>query len=176
MRPRDIGHMSIHFRRITMSVPKPRNIYSPRIRVLSPEGHTPAQQQFKEDCDVNTIMNRFHKTGLVDHVSQYQPNYGFASAQTYHESMNVITKAQSMFNDLPSKVRNEFSNDPQAFLEFVQDPKNYEKAKELGIALSVEAEAKAMELINENKNNDEEAKSKKAAEEAKNLEQGEDKS
>ena len=126
-------------------MPKPRNIYSPPVKVVSPQGHTPAQQQFKEDCDINTIMHRFAKTGALDHVSKYQPVYGFASPQSYHESMNVIAIADSMFNDLPSKIRNEFANNPQAFLEFVQDPKNADRAKELGIALSPEAAQAASE-------------------------------
>ena len=122
---------------------KPRNSYnalgSRRVRPVSPPGHTPAQQQFKEDCDINTIMARFQKTGAIDHVSRYQPEYGFATPQQFHEAMNIVAYGQSMFNDLPSSVRDEFSNDPEAFLEFVQDPANAEKAKELGIALSPEA-------------------------------------
>ncbi len=48
-----------------------------------------------------------------------------------------------MFNDLPSNIRNEFSNNPQAFLEFVQDPKNAGRAKELGLELSPQAAAAA---------------------------------
>lgn len=132
-------------------MPKPRNIYSKRVQVVSPPGHTPAQQQFKDDCDVNQIMQRFQKTGAIDHVSKYQPMYGFANAQSYHESMNIVAMADSMFNDLPSNIRNEFSNNPQAFLEFVQDPKNADRAEELGIALSPEAAQAASELQGEAK-------------------------
>ncbi len=123
--------------------PTPRNAYSPRVPVVSPCGDGAAQQQFKEDCDVNTIMQRYQKTGAIDHVSKHQPEYGFATANNYHESMNVITTANSMFNDLPSKIRNEFSNNPEAFLRFVQDPKNAERAIELGIALSPKAAEQA---------------------------------
>lgn len=139
--------------------PTPRNAYSVigshHKRVVSPKGKEPAQQQFKEDCDINSIMRRFQKTGAIDHVSKYQPTYGFASPQTYHDSMNVITYAQSMFNDLPSSVRDEFSNNPQAFLEFVQDPANADRARELGIALSPEAAVKAAELQDAAKNAEE---------------------
>ena len=132
-----------------MSTPKPRNTYSPRVSVISPPGHTPAQQQFKEDCDVNTIMRRYNKTGLIDHVKTHQPEYGFATPKQYHDSMNLIARAESMFNDLPSELRNEFHNNPQAFLEFVQDPKNAERANELGIPLSDKAAAKAAQIAEE---------------------------
>ncbi len=126
--------------------PTPRNAYSPRVPVVSPCGDGAAQQQFKDDCDTNKIMQRFQKTGAIDHVAKHQPEYGFASGNDYHQSMNIITKADSMFNDLPSNIRNEFNNNPQAFLEFVQDPKNAERANELGIALTDKAAAKAAEL------------------------------
>ncbi len=127
----------------TLKKPQPRNAYSPRISVISPCGDGAAQQQFKDDCDVNTIMQRFQKTGAIDHVSKHQPQYGFATPNDYHQSLNIIMTAQSMFNDLPSKIRNEFSNNPQAFLEFVQDPKNADRAKELGLTLSPKAAAQA---------------------------------
>lgn len=123
------------------AIPKPRNTYSPRLSVKSPKGHTPAQQQFKDDCNINVIMHRLTKDDAVDHVSAYQKEYGFHSPLDYHQSMNLITHADSMFNDLPSKLRNEFSNSPQAFLEFVQDPKNHDRALELNITLSDKAEA-----------------------------------
>ena len=129
---------------------KPRNAYdvlgTRHKKVLSPKGVEPAQQQFKDDCDINTIMARFQKTGAIDHVSKHQPEYGFASPTQFHEAMNIVSFVQSMFNDLPSSVRNEFSNNPEAFLEFVQDPANADRARELGIALSPEAAAKAAEL------------------------------
>ncbi len=123
----------------------PKNAYSPRNSVVSPCGDGAAQQQFAEDCDVNKIMQRFQKTGAIDHVAKHQPEYGFASPMQYHDSMNLLTKADSMFNELPSNIRNEFNNNPQAFLEFVQDPKNADRAKELGIALSDKATKAALE-------------------------------
>jgi len=133
---------------------KPRNCYSEIPRERSPAGHTPAQQQFKNDCDINTIMERFEKNNALDHVSKHQPEYGFTTSQSYHESLNVITKADSMFNDLPAKIRDEFANNPQAFLQFVQDPKNADRAKELGIALSDKAALAATELAGPAKNPD----------------------
>ncbi len=123
--------------------PIPRNAYSPRRRVVSPCGEGAAQQQFRDDCDVNIIMQRYQKTGAIDHVSKHQPEYGFATPNDYHQSMNIITTANSMFNDLPSNIRNEFSNNPQAFLKFVQDPKNADRAKELGLELSPQAAEQA---------------------------------
>lgn len=125
--------------------PTPRNCYSPRTSVVSPPGQTPAQQQFKDDCDINKIMQRFQKTGAIDHVAKHQPQYGFVTPLSYHESLNIISTADSMFNDLPSSIRNQFHNNPQAFLEFVQNPDNADQLRTMGLALSPAAQLAAEE-------------------------------
>lgn len=117
--------------------------FSPSEQVISPEGVTPAQQQFKDDCDINQIVNRFQKTGAIDHAARYQPEYGLASSATLHESMNLVARAQSMFNELPSKLRRRFNGDPRELLAFVQNPANEQEAKDLGLALSDVAQAQA---------------------------------
>lgn len=122
---------------------KPKNMFSPSERVVSPVGEEPAQQQFKDDCDINSIMRRFQKTGALDHVAAHQPRYGVASPFDYHQAMNIITEAQSMFADLPSSLRRRFNGDPAQLLEFVQNPDNAVEAHELGLALSDEAQALA---------------------------------
>jgi phage internal scaffolding protein len=77
-----------------------------------------AQQQFREECDINTIMERFGRTGeLVAPIRM--PQYGdFDGVNDYHSAMNAIVEAQSAFDSLPAKVRARFSNDPAEFLEF----------------------------------------------------------
>lgn len=113
-----------------------KNIFSPRTRVVKQPGKGRAQQQFKDDCNINIIMKRYQKTGAIDHYAKYGQEYGQASPVTLHEAMNIITRAQTMFNELPSTVRNRFDNSPQDFLAFVQDGKNAEEAKALGIGLA----------------------------------------
>lgn len=120
-----------------------KNRFSESERVVSPEGIEPAQQQHKDDCDINSIMRRFQKTGAIDHVSRHQPMYGEVSPMDYHESMNIITRAQQMFDDLPSSLRRRFNGDPSELLAFVQNADNAEEAEELGLALSDEAKAVA---------------------------------
>ena len=78
------------------------------------------QQQFKDQCDINNIMAKFQKTGVVDHVKQYGSKYGEVNGQTFLEAMYLVTNAQTMFNDLPSKARTFFENDPAKFLDYVE--------------------------------------------------------
>lgn len=93
-------------------------------------------QSFKDDCDVNLIMKRFERTGMLDHLNQYQGRYGdfLDLPQTYHEAVNQVMAAEEMFMTIPAKVRAMFNNDAGEFLAFVDDPANAEKMVELGLA------------------------------------------
>ena len=55
------------------------------------------KQAHAKECDMNYIMRKFLKTGLIEHQRKHQPDYGFATSHDFHTSMNIITKANSMF-------------------------------------------------------------------------------
>lgn len=99
-----------------------------------PKGVSLTKQSFKDECDINVLMRRYEKTGLVDHVNTHQGNYGdFINAPDFHSAMNQIMAAEDMFMSLPSRIRARFANDPAAFLEFAQDPSNAEEMQSLGL-------------------------------------------
>lgn len=97
---------------------------------------TRAQQHQKDEVDINQIMARYVKTGVIDHVAQYKGQYTENRETDYHSAMNLITRADQMFLDLPSQVREKFSNDPGKFLEFVENPDNHSKLTEMGLTTS----------------------------------------
>ena len=70
------------------------------------------KQAFREECNINKIMAKYQKTGIIDHLNKYEGRYDMADGETFQEAMNLITDAQTMFNDLPSSIRNEFENNP----------------------------------------------------------------
>lgn len=93
------------------------------------------EQHHKNDCDINTILKRYDKTGLITHVNNMQATYGdFTEVNEYQESLNLVMAAQQSFADLPSNIRKRFSNDPGEFMEFITDPKNSEEMIKLGLA------------------------------------------
>lgn len=105
----------------------------PRVQIsFADEGRT--LQSSQDECNINLIMSKYAKTGMVDHLSRYGSEYGFASSVDFHEAMNIVAKADQMFSDLPAKARARFGGDPAAFLEFVQDEENFEEAVFLGLA------------------------------------------
>lgn len=92
-----------------------------------------AQQQFKDDVDINVLLERFKVTGVMPQ-SVMLPQYGdFRGVDDYRSAQDAIRKAHNAFMDLPAKLRARFDNDPQKLLEFVSDDKNRDEAIKLGL-------------------------------------------
>ena len=93
------------------------------------------QQQFKEESDINVIVDRFMKTGhLPDPVSM--PQYiDYEGVFDFQSAMNVVRQADENFMRMDAKVRSRFHNSPQEFLEFFANPDNTDEAIRLGLAV-----------------------------------------
>lgn len=92
------------------------------------------QQQFKNQCDINQILKKFEKTGMVTHVRNNQGAYGdFSTIKNFQDNLNLVINAQNAFDSLPAQIRKRFSNNPSLLLEFVQDDSNYNEALKLGL-------------------------------------------
>lgn len=113
-----------------------RSLYSPKERVqFNTVGPSMTHQSMKDETDMNRIMEKWAKTGVLEHRNTYEGQYGdFMNApEDYHSAMNAVIEAQDMFSELPANVRKRFANDPGLFLDFVSDPKNRDEMKELGL-------------------------------------------
>ncbi len=115
-----------------------REIRKPYVKYDNPGltdfGPGETQQQFRDECNINNILKKFQKTGAMEHANKHSANYGFASGLDFRESMEIVTKAQEMFNDLPSSIRSKFGNSPEAFLDFATNPENAAEMVKLGLA------------------------------------------
>lgn len=95
---------------------------------------TMAQQHFKDECDVNTILRNYETTGLLTHVANGTPSYGdFSSVLEFQQAQNILIEAQDAFEALPASLRKRFDNDPAVMLEFIENPDNREEAEKLGL-------------------------------------------
>ena len=97
-------------------------------------GRSRTKQSERDACNINLIMAKYVKTGLIAHVNRFGGDYSFATSVSFHDAMNIVTKADSMFADLPAEVRRRFNGEPGEFLDFVQNPENLEEMRELGLA------------------------------------------
>lgn len=116
-----------------------RSRYSPHDPdkyAFSTTGESMTNQQFKEECDVNNILAKYKRTGLLSHVSRTQGQFGdFSNLQDYQTSLHKLMQAQESFGLLPSEVRNKFQNDPGKLIEFLADSKNDEEAYKYGLKI-----------------------------------------
>lgn len=92
-----------------------------------------AQQQFKDECDINVILERFNVTGQLP-VSPLQPQFGdFSGITDYQTALNAVLDAQESFDSLPARIRERFANDPAAFVDFCLDEANRDEMQALGL-------------------------------------------
>jgi len=94
------------------------------------------KQSFKKECDINHIMSRYRKTGLISPLLLNQRQAIFADVAEigdFQECQSRVLAAKEAFLTLPSSIRARFGNDPAQLLDFCSDPKNRAEAIELGI-------------------------------------------
>lgn len=98
------------------------------------------QQHFKDECDINTIISRYENTG-----SYYEPGVvptrkaafdDFSAVPDFMDAQNFIIEAGERFNELSSRVRRRFNNNPAELLEFLANSDNIDEAISLGIVSS----------------------------------------
>jgi len=98
------------------------------------EGASMTQQQFKSQCDINQIIKKYEKTGMISHINPNAGNYGdFSQIKNFSENLNMVISAQNSFDALPSEVRKRFGNNPTNLIDFVQNDSNYDEAIKLGL-------------------------------------------
>lgn len=96
-------------------------------------GRGKTEQAHKDQCDMNLILRDYQKTGLMQHVKNHEGRYDDILVGDFQEAMFLVTRAQTMFSELPSNVRKRFANDPAEFLSFCQNPDNREELAEMGL-------------------------------------------
>lgn len=94
-----------------------------------------ARQEFKEECDINYIVQTYGLTGQVP-VGMKAPEYqDFEGVIDFQTAIHAVMEAEESFMRMPAEVRREFNNDPQEFLKFCADEGNLPKLREWGLAM-----------------------------------------
>lgn len=106
---------------------------------------TLAQQHFKDECDINTIVKNFGLTGQLPNDLAVPQSGDFLDAMDFHSAMNVVRASEEAFMQMPADVRARFANDPGRFLDFVNDDANRDEARKMGILVPEAPAPKAPE-------------------------------
>lgn len=97
------------------------------------------KQSFKDESDINFIMKKYLKTGVITHMRD-NPGMFVDLPETldYQEALNIVHEAGVMFDELPGSVRKRFNNSAVEFLDFMNDEVNLEESIELGLRVEEE--------------------------------------
>lgn len=105
-----------------------------------PVGESKTEQTHRSAVNINKIVAKARK-GVPVRINKGTGLYGdFSSGMDYQAAMEAIADAQLDFMSLPSSVRERFRNDVGQLLDFISDPENEEKARELGLLPEKEQE------------------------------------
>lgn len=92
------------------------------------------QQSDRDETDINIIMERYSKTGMLPQLNMEAMTGDFSEAVDFRTAQEQILAAREAFLEVPAKLRARFHNDPQEFIDFATDPENLPELRKLGLA------------------------------------------
>ena len=125
---------------MTAKVVKFKTAYGDKSRVgFETTGDSLTQQSHAAAADVRNIIKQYDRTGLIANVNKGIAQYGdYSEVNEYAEALNMVREANESFAEIPSHIREQFSNNAGLFFEFATDPKNKEEMIKMGLAKAPE--------------------------------------
>lgn len=115
-------------------------VYPERVGDVECKEKTMTQQSFANEVDVNQIVARALKTGILGDplsIQRRQEIFGdFSEIGSYQDALNRVINAQKAFDELPADIRSRFNNEPGLLMEFLSNPGNRDEAIKLGLIVS----------------------------------------
>jgi hypothetical protein len=92
------------------------------------------KESLAKDLDVNNIVRRHAKTGVLPNAHAFEGIYGEFDSIDLREAEEKVMKANELFMEVPSAIRAEFNNDAGAFIDYATDPANLEQMRQWKLA------------------------------------------
>lgn len=108
-----------------------------RTRVSTPVGTVSKTRASEaEATDVNRIMAKYLRTGVITHWNNRRPVYGdFSQANDYKAALDQVIEARDAFAELPAEVRKAAENDPEVFMRMLADEDGMQQLVDAGMEL-----------------------------------------
>jgi len=104
-----------------------------RVQLICADPSRAIQSQAAE-ADINTIVRNFGVTGRLPQSTRL-PTYGdFEGVDDYRTAVEAVKAAEAAFLAVPARIRSQFDNDPQAFMDFCEDSRNLGQLRDWGLA------------------------------------------
>lgn len=115
-----------------------RNVNTGKVdKVLTVCGESKTDQSYKEMTSVKSQVKKAEMKGLLRANNKFEgemddfPDYDFQGAAF------MMAKAKSMYESLPSSIRNRFSA-PEHFMEFANNPNNQQEMIKMGLSKAMD--------------------------------------
>lgn len=106
----------------------------PRLQVNCAEGSSMAKQSMRDETDINNILRRYVRSGILTHLAENPGTFADVSEiGDYRSALEQVRSAEATFMNLPARVRTRFNNDAAEFLDFVTTPGHEDELKSLGL-------------------------------------------
>jgi phage internal scaffolding protein len=92
------------------------------------------KQSHAERLDVNNIIKRYNRTGVLQQATDFEGVYGEFTSYDLREAIEKVEKSNQIFMEVPSEIRARFENDPGAFIDFATNPTNVHQMRDWGLA------------------------------------------
>lgn len=103
-------------------------------------GESKTEQAHANEVDINQIVSRYQKTGILP-GSSGTPIYGdFTQVDDYQSASEAVLAADAAFMSLGADVRKRFHNNPAELLAFLEDARNLDEAMDMGLVNDNRAE------------------------------------
>lgn len=110
------------------------SMYGVAYAPLAPGNRPGAKQSMREECDVNKIVLRFQKTGLLTHVASGVPAFvDVSELGDYRSVIEQVRLVEEYFLGLPAKVRSAFENDARSFMDYLEGDPSQGDLEALGL-------------------------------------------
>lgn len=101
------------------------------------------KSEFADECDINLIMARFRKTGVLPQSAHAAAaRYGdFSQVPDFMQMQDKLIAANELFAALPAAVRKQFDNDPGQFVAAADTKEGRALMVKLGLVPTGDTEA-----------------------------------
>lgn len=94
---------------------------------------TMTQQHYKDQTDINRIVERFLSTGELPQAAVLPTYADYEGVFDFQTAQNALVAGNRAFMSLPAKMRARFENDPQKYMEFCTNEENRDELKKMGL-------------------------------------------
>jgi len=92
------------------------------------------KQSLKDDADVNKIIKRYNKTGVLPNMNKLEAVYGEITSQDLQDAINKVDASYEAFAEVPAPIRALFNNNAGDFIDYATNPQNIKQMTNWGLA------------------------------------------